>query len=193
MAVMTTAAPCTEHTLSPARLRQLIGAEAAIPPGQWLLVGISSQRLWRLNGADVLSHYAISTASNGAGERSGSECTPRGWHRVRARIGEGLARGAVLRGRRPTGEVWSPELHAQSPNRDWILSRILWLCGNEPGRNRGGDVDSQRRYIYFHGTPDSEPMGIPRSHGCIRMRNADIINLFAQTAVGTPVFISEMA
>ncbi|REH39003.1 L,D-transpeptidase-like protein [Paraperlucidibaca baekdonensis] len=193
MATMTTTAPCTEHTLSPARLAQWLGGEAAIPSGQWLLVGISSQQLWQLSGANVLSHYVISTATNGPGERSGSECTPRGWHRVRARIGEGLARGAVLRGRRPTGEVWSPELHAQFPNRDWVLSRILWLCGNETGRNRGGDVDSQRRYIYFHGTPDSEPMGTPRSHGCIRMRNADIVALFERTAVGTPVFISEMA
>lgn len=166
---------------------------APTPVGDWLLVGIATQQLWQLRGDQVQAHYDISTASNGAGELSGSECTPRGWHRVRARIGDGLPQGAVLRGRRYTGEIWTPALHAQYPNRDWILSRILWLCGNEFGLNRGGNVDSQRRYIYFHGTPDSEPMGEPRSHGCIRLRNADMMALFERTPVGTPVYISETA
>ena len=163
------------------------------PAGNWLLVGIATQQLWQLRGDQVQAHYDISTASNGAGELNGSECTPRGWHRIRARIGDGLPQAAVLRGRRFTGETWTPELHAQHPNRDWILSRILWLCGNEPGFNRGGNADSQRRYIYFHGTPDSEPMGEPRSHGCIRLRNADMMALFERTRAGTPVFISETA
>lgn len=135
--------------------------------------------------------YAISTALNGAGERNGSHCTPRGWHRIRAKIGAGAALGSVFRGRRPTGEIWTPELHAAAPGRDWILTRILWLCGNEPGRNRMGDVDSMRRYIYIHGTPDSEPMGVPRSHGCIRMRNADVQDLFDRVAVGATVYIHE--
>ncbi|MEO6698983.1 MAG: L,D-transpeptidase [Paraperlucidibaca sp.] len=166
---------------------------AHVPVGDWLLVGIATQQLWCLHGDQVYAHYDISTASNGAGERNGSECTPRGWHRIRARIGSDLPPGAVLRGRRPTGEVWTPELHAQYPGRDWILSRILWLCGNEPGVNRGGHVDSQRRYIYFHGTPDSEPMRLPRSHGCIRMRNTDIIALYEHTLAGTPVYLSETA
>lgn len=133
--------------------------------------------------------YRVSTARNGPGERTGSECTPRGHHRIRAMIGGSLPVGAVLVGRRPTGEVFSSELALAHPQRDWILSRILWLCGNEPGFNRGGRVDSQRRYIYIHGTPDSQPMGIPLSHGCVRMRNADVIDLFERVAPGTPVFI----
>lgn len=133
--------------------------------------------------------YRISTALNGMGEREGSGCTPRGCHRIRACIGHGQPRGAVFRGRRPTGEVYTEELARRYPKRDWILSRILWLCGNEPGHNRLGDVDSQRRFIYIHGTPDTEPMGEARSHGCIRMRNDDILQLFDWVCPGTPVRI----
>lgn len=135
--------------------------------------------------------WPVSTAANGPGEQFGSECTPRGRHVIRARIGDGLPAGAVLVGRRATGEVWSPALAEQYPERDWILTRILWLSGCEPGFNRLGPVDSMRRFIYIHGTPDSEPMGEPRSHGCIRMRNDDIIRLFTLTPVGTQVEISE--
>lgn len=143
--------------------------------------------LWRDGRLEAA--WPVSTARKGVGERSGSEQTPRGRHYVRARIGRGLPRGAVLRGRRPTGEVWSAELARAQPGRDWILTRILWLCGCEPGRNRLGEVDSQRRYIYIHGTPDSEPMGVPLSHGCIRMRNDDILELFERVPAGTPVDI----
>src|SRR5690606_7361302 len=132
---------------------------------------------------------SVSTAANGAGEREGSGCTPRGRHVVRARIGAGAPPGAVFRGRRPTGEVWSPELAAQHPERDWILSRILWLSGCEPGFNRLGEVDTMRRYIYIHGTPNDQPMGVPLSHGCVRMRNADVIELFERVPVGTEVLI----
>jgi len=155
----------------------------------WLRIDVSAQRLDVCQGERVLRSYPVSTARNGVGELSGSECTPRGSHYVRARIGGGLPRAAVLKGRRPTGEVWSEELAAQYPARDWILSRILWLCGREPGRNRLGNVDSQRRYIYIHGTPDSEPMGVPLSHGCVRMRNDDVIDLFERVPAGTRVEI----
>ncbi|WP_111495819.1 L,D-transpeptidase [Marinobacter bohaiensis] len=133
--------------------------------------------------------YAVSTAANGPGEADGSGCTPRGDHYVRACIGAEQPLGAVFRGRRATGEVYSSELATAHPERDWILTRILWLCGRETGRNRGGQVDSMRRYIYIHGTPDSEPMGEPRSHGCVRMRNADVLELFDCVRPGTPVLI----
>jgi L,D-transpeptidase catalytic domain len=133
--------------------------------------------------------YAISSAKNGPGEKNGSLCTPRGKHIVRAKIGAGLPIGAVFVRRRPTGEVWTPELHAQYPGRDWILTRILWLSGREPGRNRLGDVDTMRRYIYIHGSPDSAEMGKPGSIGCIRMRNRDIVELFDLVAPYTPVEI----
>ncbi len=140
-------------------------------------------------GGACLRIWSVSTAANGAGEREGSGCTPRGRHVVRARIGAGAPPGAVFRGRRPTGEVWSPELAAQHPERDWILSRILWLSGCEPGFNRLGEVDTMRRYIYIHGTPNDQPMGVPLSHGCVRMRNADVIELFERVPVGTEVLI----
>lgn len=135
--------------------------------------------------------YPCSTALNGPGERDGSGCTPRGSHRVRAIIGRGLPENQVFVARRPTGELWTPELHAKCPGRDWILGRILWLCGNETGRNRGGPCDSQRRYIYIHGTPPSEPMGVPLSHGCIRMRLADVCELAERVTPGCPVMILE--
>ena len=133
----------------------------------------------------------VSTALKGAGEEAGSYRTPRGQHRIRARIGDGLPYGTVFRGRRPTGEYWTPEFAADHPGRDWILSRILWLCGEEPGRNRLGAVDSMRRFIYIHGTGDDQPMGVPLSQGCVRMRNRDIIELFELVTVGTKVELYE--
>lgn len=142
-----------------------------------------------MQGAKAVCTYSVSTALNGAGEQEGSGCTPRGWHYIRARIGAGLHEGAVLVGRRPTGEIYSNELAQRFPQRDWILSRILWLSGREPGRNRLGAVDTMRRYIYLHGTPDTEPMGVPQSHGCIRMRNSDVIDLFERVVTGMPVLI----
>lgn len=157
-----------------------------------LQISIARQTL-EVRGDDgqVLQTYAISTAAAGAGEFAGSYQTPRGSHRIRAKIGEGAPLGAVFVGRRPTGEIWTPELAAAFPERDWILTRILWLCGNEPGRNRLGSCDSMRRYIYIHGCPDDAPMGVPRSHGCIRMSNADVAELFERVPVYTPVEISE--
>jgi len=122
--------------------------------------------------------YSVSTAKNGVGEKNGSFCTPRGRHIVRAKIGAGQPVNAVFVRRRPTGEIWTPELHAAYPGRDWILTRILWLSGCEVGRNRLGDVDTMRRYIYIHGSPDTAEMGRPGSIGCVRMRNHDIIELF---------------
>jgi lipoprotein-anchoring transpeptidase ErfK/SrfK len=122
--------------------------------------------------------YRVSTAKNGPGEKNGSLCTPRGRHIIRAKIGAGQPAGTVFVRRRPTGEVWTPELHAKYPGRDWILTRILWLSGKEKGRNRLRDVDTMRRYIYIHGSPDSAEMGKPGSIGCVRMHNKDIVELF---------------
>jgi L,D-transpeptidase YbiS len=152
-------------------------------------VVLAEQRLVLLAKGRPVAEYPISTSRYGPGEQNGSGCTPRGPHVVRARIGAGLPQGAVLRGRRPTGEIWNAALAACHPDRDWILTRILWLSGCAPGFNRLGQVDSMRRYIYIHGTPDTEPMGVPFSHGCIRMRNADIVELFDRVPVGTSVGI----
>ncbi len=154
-------------------------------------IALGEQSLRLLRGGVLVAEYPISTARAGAGEKMGSFCTPRGHHRIRAKIGAGMPWGTVFKGRRPTGEIYDSALAARFPERDWILSRILWLGGLEPGRNRYGEVDSQRRYIYIHGTPDTEPMGIPASIGCVRMRNDDVIELFDRVPAGTSVYLHE--
>lgn len=142
-------------------------------------IDVPSQSLSLLDGSGrVIRRYPVSTSKHGVGEKNGSFCTPRGRHVVRARIGAGQPESAVFVRRRPTGEVWTPELHACYPGRDWILTRILWLSGREPGKNRLGEVDTMRRYIYIHGTHEFAELGKPGSIGCIRMRNGDIIELF---------------
>ena len=156
-------------------------------------IDVAQQRLHLVVDGVTERSYAISTALKGVGERNGSGCTPRGQHRVRAKVGAGCAPGTVFVGRRATGEVYSPELAAAHSGRDWILSRILWLTGCEPGVNRGDAVDTLRRYIYLHGCPDGTPMGVPASHGCVRMANADVMDLFDRVAVGTLVRIEEGA
>lgn len=141
------------------------------------------------DGDHLLREYPVSTATKGAGEQSGSYCTPRGRHRIAEKIGAGLPHNSVLVARMPTGEIWSPELDRQQPGRDWILSRILWLDGLESGRNRGGQVDTHARYIYIHGTHEEHRIGTPASHGCIRMKNSDVIELFDLVEAGTEVRI----
>jgi hypothetical protein len=157
----------------------------------WVLIDIASQRLTLFRGDGAIRVWPVSTALKGPGERQDSACTPRGEHRVRIKIGDGCPVNTVFIGRRPTGEIYSEVLAGQQPQRDWILSRIIWLTGTESGRNRGRDCDTLRRYIYIHGCPESAPMGIPLSHGCVRMRNADVIELFALVQAGTRVLITE--
>lgn len=155
-----------------------------------ITVDVPTQRLTlREAGGRVLFETRVSTARNGVGERAGSECTPRGRHIVRAKIGAGAPLNAVFVSRRPTGEIYTPSLRAVFPNRDWILTRILWLSGTEPGKNRLGTVDTMRRYIYIHGCPDEDAMGVPGSRGCIKMRNAELVRFFDLVPVGTPVMI----
>ena len=138
-----------------------------------------------------IREYSVSTAKKGAGEQRGSQCTPRGCHAIRAKIGAGLPENTVFVRRRPTGELYSRELADKNPGRDWILSRILWLSGCERGINRLGDVDTMRRFIYIGGSPDGTPMGVPGSIGCVRMRNRDVIELFDLVPARTPVDICE--
>ncbi len=154
-------------------------------------VAAQSLTLLRAHDKKIVFRTLISTARNGVGERMHSECTPRGRHVIRARIGVGAAANAVFVSRRPTGEIYSPALRTVYPGRDWILTRILWLSGLEPGKNRRGEVDTMRRFIYIHGCPDEDPMGVPGSRGCIKMRNHDIIQLFDLVPSGTPVVIRE--
>ena len=155
----------------------------------FLWIHLHTQKLWVIYHSTIIASFQISSAKNGPGELENSGCTPRGWHEVAEIYGQKSKKNAVFVGRRWTGEIYSNLLAKQFPERDWILSRILRLKGLEPGFNLGGQVDSYARYIYIHGTPDTEPMGIPRSHGCIRMRNDDVIKLSDWIKLGVRVFI----
>jgi L,D-transpeptidase YbiS len=164
-------------------------SKQAVQGHRQLRVDLPSQTLIGLQEGVTILSFAVSTARNGAGELNGSGCTPRGHHRIRLKIGAGCPENAVFVGRRPSGEIYTPSLARQAPERDWILTRILWLTGTQSGYNRGGAVDTLRRYIYIHGTPDCEPMGVAASHGCIRMRNRELMQLFDWVEPGTPVEI----
>lgn len=154
-------------------------------------ISIAAQQLDLLDEQrHIIKQYLISSAKNGTGQENGSFCTPVGKHIIRAKIGAGQAINTVFIRRRPTGEIYSSELGQRYPKRDWILTRILWLSGCERGFNRLGSVDTMRRYIYIHGSPDSVEMGKPGSIGCIRMRNRDLLELFGLVRAGTPVEIN---
>jgi L,D-transpeptidase YbiS len=155
-----------------------------------ITIDISKQQL-RLSVDSGEHIYSISSARNGVGELRDSEQTPRGRHTIRAKIGAGAPINSVFIARRPTGEIYSSALRKQYPERDWILTRILWLSGLEVGQNRLGRVDTMRRYIYIHGAPDEDQMGVPGSRGCIKMSNHDLIELFELVEVGIPVTIME--
>jgi len=158
---------------------------------RFIRIDLGKQTLELRDGDRTIAVFPVSTAKNGAGELNGSECTPRGRHRIGEKIGHGLPEGAVLVSREPTGEICTPDAYRSSPGRDWILTRILWLDGVEPGRNCGGDVDTRSRYIYIHGAPDEVPMGVRGSHGCVRMHNRDVCTLFDLVDEGTLVDIVE--
>lgn len=157
----------------------------------WIEINLTTQTLSLMSEDDSIKQYPVSTAKNGAGEMMDSECTPRGKHIIAEKIGANSQVNTVFIGRQASGEIYEPELRKTQPDRDWILTRILWLRGSEPGRNLEGKVDSYDRHIYIHGTPDDVDMNVPGSHGCVRLRNQDIIDLFDQVKEGTPVNITE--
>ena len=154
-------------------------------------ISIAEQTLKVFDNEQLIKQYSISTAKNGAGEMMDSECTPRGAHIISEKIGENCEVNSVFVGRIPTGEIYEPALRELHPERDWILTRILWLSGIEEGKNKGGKVDSHDRYIYIHGSPDDVDMGKPGSRGCVRMRNQDILELFDMVETGLKVIINE--
>lgn len=160
-------------------------------PAKQVVIDITTQTLILYKDKKELSRYKISTAKNGIGSQEGSGCTPLGRHIIAQKIGGEYPINTVFIGRVATGEIYNIALGEKHPKRDWILSRILWLQGLEDGVNSGhnaqGCCDTYQRYIYIHGTPDDEPMDEPLSHGCVRMRNADIIEFYRQVDEGTPV------
>lgn len=151
-------------------------------------IDLEKQRLSLWRKGRCLFEAPISSAFRGAGEEEGSLCTPRGWHVIHAKFGEGCPPDTVFIARRPA-ERYTPALASRHPQRDFILARILWLSGLEQGKNRGQGVDTLRRFIYIHGCPPDTPLGIPLSHGCIRMHPHPLMVLFASVEVGTKVLI----
>jgi lipoprotein-anchoring transpeptidase ErfK/SrfK len=151
-----------------------------------IIISIADQMLYHRRQTGVWHEYPVSTAAAGAGNERGSFRTPLGRHRIYKKIGAGMARLTAFRGRCPIGR-YRPGI--DNPNRDWILSRILWLDGCAPGHNRRGAVDTRSRYIYIHGTHEEERLGQPASHGCIRMANDDIMELFEHAREGERVYI----
>ncbi|KTD75020.1 L,D-transpeptidase [Legionella waltersii] len=154
-----------------------------------IFISAANQEMLCYEQNKLIANYPVSTGKNGLGELINSERTPRGWHRVYSVIGTELPVNSVLVSRKWTGEIYSKTLAKQFPSRDWILTRIIQLDGLEPGRNRGGDVDTLKRYIYIHGTPDTTELGVPGSHGCIRMNNQDVINISEWVSTDTLVYI----
>ena len=129
----------------------------------------------------------ISSAKNGIGQLNNSFKTPLGRHIIRAKIGGEAPINSVFVGRRLTGEIWNSSLEKLHANRDWILTRILWLSGLEKGFNRLGNVDTMKRYIYIHGSPPNVKMGKVGSKGCVRMKSHEIVKLFDIVPVLTTV------
>ena len=152
-----------------------------------LLISIKAQQLDYLHNHKTIASFPVSTSKHGTGNQNNSFKTPLGLHKIKLKIGKNCPVNTVFKSRRPTGYIYRPEY--KQVKKDWILTRILWLQGLEPNINSGKGIDSLRRFIYIHGTPDSEPMGTAKSHGCIRMCNIDIIKLFDLVSVDTLVEI----
>jgi lipoprotein-anchoring transpeptidase ErfK/SrfK len=152
-------------------------------------ISVSSQKLSLFQEGELISSYKVSTALKGVGQEKNTNKTPLGNHIIRAMIGRNLPIYAVIKARRYTNEIWTKELDDPSITVDWILSRVIWLSGKDLGRNRLGNVDTMQRYIYIHGTNEEHLLGTPSSHGCIRMSNEDVIELFDLVSVGDIVEI----
>lgn len=162
------------------------------PGTPWILVGMGSQTLTLFDATGQMrGRYTVSTARLGAGERENSLQTPRGWHRVCERIGDGATPDTIIYHRAVTPWHYTAQLHADYPDKDWVLARILWLCGLEPGKNQGEGVDSHDRAIYIHGAGDHVAFGTPTSRGCVRMRTREVVELYARVPLGTDVLIDE--
>lgn len=159
---------------------------------QVVLVDASAQELQLIEQGRVTRSWIISTAEAGIGSQSGSNKTPLGVHRVAKKYGDGEPLGMILKARQVTGRI-APILTAPGARSkaDNVTTRILWLDGLEPGLNKGGKVDSFKRYIYIHGTDEEGRLGQPASHGCVRMKNRDVVELFDRVGVDTLVVIAQ--
>lgn len=184
-----------EHSDDPAmvdeaswRYLQGLGWEERVGDGLAVWISVEEQIFRVLRGRDVVWEEPCATAAKGTGSVKGSNQTPLGWHMIKRKTGDGAPWGQVFRGGQATKEVWKP---GQSTKEDLVLTRVLFLDGLEPGKNKGGNVDSYERYIYIHGTNDEAKIGTPSSHGCIRLRNDAVIDVYELLPTGTPVLITE--
>lgn len=153
----------------------------------WLFVKIDTQCLSVVQDGKVTKNYAVSTAKNGIGNTEGSGKTPLGLHRIIKKVGDGAPPLTIFKGLKPIG-IYSPE---KFPNpADYLTTRVLVLEGSEEGINRGKGIDSYLRGIMVHGTVEEDKLGTPASHGCIRLKNSDIIDLFDTVSLNTPLYIA---
>jgi hypothetical protein len=152
-----------------------------------IIISISRQILYQRRKTGVWYAYPVSTASLGIGNMRNSFQTPLGKHRIFSKIGHGMPTLTAFSAREPI-TVYDPE--TDDPERDWILSRILWLEGMQTGINKRGKVDTKSRYIYIHGTHEEDKIGQSASHGCIRMLNRDILEVFDYAYEGESVYIT---
>lgn len=156
----------------------------------YLLISIPEQTLFHINQSKVMASYVVSTALKGGGCAEGSEKTPLGVHRIAEKIGDEVLKGSLFKARQNTQEIIKTlNKKGEFSDIDAITSRILWLDGLELGKNKGANVDSYHRYIYIHGTNEEWRLGSPASHGCIRMSNQEIIDLYDTVCVNTLVVI----
>jgi len=169
--------------------KSLVAEFGPSPSGRIILVDVPQQSLSLYEHDQCLQSWPVSTASRGCGNDRDSLKTPLGAHRIAEKIGAGCQAHTIFKAREDTGCLADVIMQAHSGDEDLITSRILWLKGIEAGKNLNGDVDTQQRYIYIHGTPEEGLIGQPVSHGCIRMRNRDVIELFELVEVETLVFI----
>ena len=152
-------------------------------------VVVSEQALYLYKGGEIVKTYPVSTSKYGTGNRLGSGKTPLGTHKVERKIGAEAPLYTIFRNRVNTKQLVAPNFSPRPSGKDFVTTRILWLRGLEPGVNKGGRIDSFRRCIYIHGTPDEGLIGSPASHGCIRMKNKDVAELFDAVPVGALVEI----
>lgn len=162
------------------------------PQNPLIIISANDQMLYFIDNNKVVASHVISTAEAGLGSRKGSNKTPLGVHRVAQKYGEGAKVGTIFKARQNTRRVAKILTQpGKRSNADNVTTRILWLSGMEPRINKGGNVDSHARYIYIHGTDEEGRLGKPASHGCIRMKNQGVIDLFKQVPLNTLVYIIE--
>ncbi len=156
---------------------------------KYMYVSIKHQKLYLIENDSTVKKYPISTALKGVGNKLHSLKTPPGLHTIKRKLGDNVPYAGILEAREYNGKIAKVLTDKQKAGGDYVTTRILWLEGEEPGINKGRNIDSYNRYIYIHGTPEEGLIGQPASHGCIRMKNSDVMELYDLIEEGTPILI----